>query len=530
MRPAELVRRVARNGGRVLRRLLAHASVPPEGFWLDLRLEAPIDEVERPHLSATPSPGLLEILETLEVAAADRSVAGLLVRIDGGAEGLAGTASLRRAIAAVRERGVPVVVYGELLDTETLWLASVATHVCVPETGRVFLIGLRAESYHLKGLLDRLDVEPEVVRIGSHKSAGEMYTHERMSPEHREQLEALVDDWFEMIVADIAIGRGLTADEVRSRVDRGPYTAASALEAGLVDACVYPDALDDTLKSLAPLPRDGGARATRRIDARDYYAMRVDAAFEPVFSEAPRLAYVVASGAITRGRHGRGVPSEALAAHLDRVRADRGVLGVVLRIDSPGGDALASDLLWRSLTRLGEEKPVVASMGEVAASGGYYMACAADAIFAEAGTVTGSIGVLGGKLNLEGLYRKLGIGRDGAERGARAGLYSEARAFTGEERHAVRDEMQSLYEVFVERVATGRALSTTAVERVAGGRVWSGVRARSNGLVDAIGGPLQAIAEARRRGGLLPGERVRIDVFPRRPRLPGLRALLRWIR
>jgi protease-4 len=211
---------------------------------------------------------------------------------------------------------------------------------------------------------------------------------------------------------------------------------------------------------------------------------------------------------------------------LEAIGRDGGVRGVVLRIDSPGGDGVASDLLWRAVAQLKREKPVVASMGDVAASGGYYLASAADAVFAEAGTLTGSIGVVGGKPNLEALYRRIGVGRDAVERGARAGLLSEARGFTPGERAAVREDMAALYATFVARVAEGRGLPAQAVERVAQGRVWSGARAHALGLVDAIGGPLEALRETRRRAGLREGERILIDVHPQRSALAGLR----WLR
>jgi protease-4 len=243
-----------------------------------------------------------------------------------------------------------------------------------------------------------------------------------------------------------------------------------------------------------------------------------------------RLAYVVAQGGIRRGASARGIGSDDLARTLEEVRADPEVRGVTLRIDSPGGDALASDLLWRAVDRLRREKPVVASLAEVAASGGYYLACAADAIHAEVASVTGSIGVIGGKLNLAGLYRRLGVARDGVERGERAGLLSEARSFTPAERGALRQEMEALYAAFVDRVARGRGIAVDAVSRAAGGRVWSGDRALRIGLVDAIGGPLEALDHARRLAGLLPGEQAALALHPRAPRLGGLVYALRWLR
>jgi protease-4 len=200
---------------------------------------------------------------------------------------------------------------------------------------------------------------------------------------------------------------------------------------------------------------------------------------------------------------------------------------VVLRIDSPGGDGVASDLIWRAVRQLRRDKPVVVSMGDVVASGGYYVAAAADAIFAEPGTVTGSIGVVGGKVNLAGLYERLGVGKEAVERGARAGLLSETRAFTADERSAVRGEMKALYELFLERVAEGRSMSRDDVARVAQGRIWSGLRAKALGLVDGLGGPLEALLEVRRRAGIPVEESILLEIHPRIPRIPGLLSLIR---
>jgi len=518
---------VGRNVARLFRGALSRASLPRRGgVWLQLTLRAPLFETAHARLSLEPRLGLLEVLEILEVAATDPRVDGVLVCIESGPDGFGKAQSLRRALATLVARGVPVVVYAEVLEAESLLLASAATRIYLPETGRVFLVGLRADAFYLRGLLEHLEVRPEVVRIGSHKTAGESLVRDAMSPEQREQLEALLDDQFDALVGAIAEGRGLSETQVRELIDRGPFTAPAAVERGLVDACLYPDELEERLRTLAPTPVDGGPRRVQLVDARVYHALRMDRRLEPLTSDPPRIAYVVASGAIRRGDAGRGIGSDALAGILEGLRRDAGVRGVVLRVDSPGGDALASDLLWRSLSRVREEKPLVASMGEVAASGGYYMASAADVVLAESCTVTGSIGVVGGKLDLQGLYQRLGIGREAVERGARAGLLSEARGFTEDERGALRAEMGELYRAFLDRVARGRGLTLAAVERVAGGRVWSGVRAETHGLVDALGGPLEALARVSQLAGLPRGERARIEIHPRRTRLVDLRALL----
>jgi protease-4 len=277
---------------------------------------------------------------------------------------------------------------------------------------------------------------------------------------------------------------------------------------------------------IPPADRPGPRRA-RLLEAPLYLALRgADTGWRPLFRGLPRIAYVALRGAIHRGTGSRGIASDSVRRLLEALGRDRGIHGVVLRIESPGGDGVASDLLWRAVAQLAREKPVVASMGDVAASGGYYLASAADTVFAEAGTLTGSIGVVGGKANFEGLYRRIGVGRDAVERGARAGLLSEARGFTPGERAVLREDMASLYATFVARVAEGRGLSREAVERAAQGRVWSGARAHTLGLVDALGGPLEALREVRRRAGLREGERVLVEAHPRLSALSSLR----WLR
>jgi protease-4 len=393
----------------------------------------------------------------------------------------------------------------------------------------VHWVGLRYEGVFLHDLLEKIGVAPEVVRIGAFKTAGEALTRSTLSPEQREQLEALLEDHFGALVDDIAAGRGLTPARLRELVDAGPFTAPAAREAGLVDACLFPDELPEWVRGLAPAL--AGEDPLPTVDARAYLALRaLDTGWTPLARERGALAYVVAQGAIVRGRGRRGVASDRYRRLFDALAKEPDVAAVVLRVDSPGGEVVASDLLWRALRQLGREKPVVASLGDTAASGGYYVASAAHAILAEPGSVTGSIGVVGGKLDLSGLYERLGVGRDGVERGARAGLHSEARGFTPDERKAVREGMESAYERFVARVAEGRALAPERVHEVGGGRIWSGRAALERRLVDARGGPLETIAEAQQRAGLDPREPAAIAVAPRPPRFPLLRDWLRFVR
>lgn len=526
MRPGRAARRVVARCARAARGALARRALPRDAFFLELRLDGPLSELPLPTRSRATPTSLLEALLVLDSAARDPRVAGLLLQLGAAPAGWSGILSLRRGLAGLRARGKPVAVHADSLDAPSLLLASAADRIWLPETGQLHLVGLRAESLYLRELLSRVGVRADVVRIGSHKTAAEALTREGMSPEQREQQEALLEDLFACLVEGVAEGRGLAPAAVRERIDRGPWTARAAQEAGLVDACLYADQIDAALAELAPAPAQG-PRAAERVEARVYAALRTHGRFQLGSGEQRELAYVVAEGAIARSRGVRGVSAEALGACLEALREEPEVRGVALRIESPGGDALASDLLWRGVERLTREKPVVASLGDVAASGGYYLACAADAVFAEAGTLTGSIGVVGGKLDVSELYRRLGVAREGVERGARAGMLSEARPFSADERSALRAGMSALYEGFVERVARGRGLAHDAVARAAEGRVWSGARAARLGLVDTLGGPLEALCELARRSGLAPGAPASLRVLPRGSPLAGL---LHWLR
>ncbi|MBW2313103.1 MAG: signal peptide peptidase SppA [Deltaproteobacteria bacterium] len=529
-RPVDVLRRLGANLTGGVRRGVAGAMLSrARPVWVRIRLAPPLAEMRAPSLplvagSGPPHPSLLEVLATLDAASRDPDVTGILLRLDGAPGGMARALAVRRAVAEARERK-PVLAFGESLSATDYLIGSAASEVWAPPAGGISLVGLRMDSFFLRDALEKVGVKMDVLRVGSHKTAAEMFTRTGMSPEQREQMEALLDAWYGALVDGIAAGRGRAPDEVRAWIDRGPHRARTATDEGWLDACRYPDEAQDEV--VARTPGAEKIEDLRVLDGSAYYGLRGgEPGWRPLLSDLPRIAYVVASGGIRRGRGFRGVASEPFRRIFEQLRRDDGVRGVVLRIDSPGGDALASDLLWRSIMLVREKKPVVVSMGDVAASGGYYMAAAGDAVLAEAGTITGSIGVVGGKLDVSGLYERLGIGRESVERGARAGLESETRSFTPDEREALRSDMRGLYDLFLERVAEGRGLPADAVARCAQGRVWSGDAARGHGLVDALGGPLEALVEVRRRAGLTEGERIVLELHPRMPRFEGLRSLV----
>jgi protease IV len=522
-------RRLGANAARALRRGAGRLFLPRGRWWVRVRVPAPLPELVAPVLlGREPVLSLMDVVQVLRAASRDPRVAGVIVRLEGPLGGLAKAQALRRGLAEVRAAGRPALVWAERLGAFELLAASGATRVWLPESGSVFLVGLRLQGFFLRGLLDQLGVRADVVRAGDYKTAAEMLTRHGMSTEGREQLEVLAEDLFTTLVEEIAEGRGLAAGRVRELVDGGPYGARAACEAGLVDGCLYPDEIEKELLRLAPgvgLPEE-----MPFVDGTAYLARAADPGWRPFLRDLPRFAYVVASGAIHGGHGLRGVASDAFRTLFERLRRDEGVRGLLLRIESPGGDAVASDLLWRALRHVGSAKPVVASLGDVAASGGYFLAAGAHAILAESATMTGSIGVVGGKIDVSKLYERLGVRKESIEHGARAGLLAEERGFTPGERQAVRREMDGLYGLFLDRVATGRGLAREAVHAAGGGRVWSGRRARDHGLVDGLGGPLESLDELRRRAGLGPTDPLLLETHPRIPRLASLRGLLRaWL-
>ncbi len=446
-------------------------------------------------------PTLAAIWRGLAAARADDSVRGVALRIVDADFGLAKAAELRRQVAATVAAGKFVACYLETAGegsngTLEFYVAAACPTVVLAPAGELNLLGLYADGLFLRGALDKLKVEPSFLTSGRFKSAAEPFTEFAHSPAAREALDLLLDGYYRQIVAGIAEGRGLEPAAVSALIDRAPLSAAEALESGLVDGLEYPDQFDDRLEQLV-----GGEFES--VDLLDY-AERL-----PEAGGSERVAVVFARGTIVRGGGGSDpwsgesfVGSDGLGGLLSRLAEDDDVGAVVLRVDSPGGSALASDLILRRLELLAEAKPVVVSMSDLAASGGYYIAAKATRIVAEPGTLTGSIGVVTGKL-ATGRFQEelLGATHDVLTRGANAGIYSTLRPFDERERALVARRVDEIYQRFLDHVAAGRSLPREKVDELAQGRIWTGEDALARGLVDELGGLDAAVAAARAAAG-----------------------------
>ncbi len=414
--------------------------------------------------------------------------------------------SLRRMALDLRTKGKRLVAWLPNASTWEYYLASACDEVIIPPSGRLSALGLRLEATFLKGALDLVGVEADLESIGEYKTAPETFCRTTMTEPNRQMLDAILDSNFNEIVAAIAEGRGLDPARVREMIDRMPLLPAEALEAGLIDAVLY----EDELAAHIHPPKEEGQEAAPLCTWHDV-ARRLRQPIKWTPSQA--IGVVSVEGMIVPGRsHRAPVPTplpiteaqagaETIAHTLRRAEADRHIAAIILYVDSPGGSALASDLICREVRRLRESKPIIALMGGYAASGGYYVAALANRIVARPTTLTGSIGIWGGKFTLGDLYDKLGINRESLQRGAMAGFYSDVTPFTEEERRWIRRDMGETYASFKALVAEGREMTEEQVEEIARGRVWTGVQAHEIGLVDELGDFDTALALAKELAG-----------------------------
>jgi len=468
-------------------------------------------------LSAEPLHSVYGIRELLHTLADDDQVTAVLLELGPLASGFTKLLEIRQMIEDLQNSGKKVYCYSEALTNSSYFLATACDKIYINPAGTAWINGLSATALYFKEALSKLGITAEFEYTGQYKSAHEPFTRETMSPADREQTNAFLDDYFAVFLEEIASARQIRVAELDSLINQGPYTAQQAVDKGLLDDLVYADEIKEKL----------AANLGRKVNIRSLKKRGYQPPFQTCWKyqqqATDQIALIYVCGGITTGESRSNFSdnptagAETLTRAIRAARKDKEVKAIILRVDSPGGSTLASDLIWRevALTTRGEKrKPVIVSMSDVAASGGYYVACAADSIVAAPTTLTGSIGVIAGKLEISGLMDKLGLNTTTLKRGDHAGMLTIYRPWEAEERGKIREQILAAYDKFTQQVAEGRGMTQKAVKKLAGGRIYSGQQALEEGLVDQLGGLQTAIAIACELAGIK-AEAVSFAVYPK---------------
>ncbi len=460
-------------------------------------------------------PGELTVrgyVELIRKAKADTRITGILLRPGSLSSPFwAKIQEVRDALDDFRASGKYVHAWLEYGGDREYYLASAADRVYLLPSATLDLTGIASYELFLRGTFDWIGTFPDFLHVGDYKSAVNTYMEKSFTPAHREMADSLNRSQYEQLVRGIADARKKSEDEVRALIDEGPFLPVDALRLGLIDEVAYEDELDDINDDL---------RGAEFVEEEDYAQVSWSAAG---VTRRSKVAVINVVGVINSGRsgfdpvNGAVAGADSLVEFIREARADRSIRAIVLRVDSPGGSSTASDVIWRELSISRENsRPLIVSMSDLAASGGYYIALAGDAIVAQPGTLTGSIGVYTGKFVTAGSLEKLGANIESISRGKQAEMYSPDRRFTADERKKITESMQSVYDQFVERTAAARQMPPEKVDEVAQGRVWTGEQARQLGLVDELGGLYTAIGLAKQRARIPADEEVELVIYPPR--------------
>ncbi len=482
-----------------------------DGSALVLELGGPIEE-QRPggaiaELTGPPILVMHKVLDSIRTAKTDPRIAGLVVRITPLDAGWAKTEEIREQIIDFRKSGKPALCFlqADIVGNREYFLASGCDQVWMIPSSNLGTTGMMAQATFYKGTFEKLGIEPNMYGIAEYKNYRDQFTQKKFTPAHREATESLLRSIYEHYVAEAAKARKMESAAFATLLEEGPYLAKEAVERKLVDRLAYWDEIQNYFRE-----KHNGWKP---VTLHRYQKEVANDGFESI-------AVVRATGAIVMGGSGfdswQGfiMGADSVAADIRRARQDESVKAIVLRVDSGGGSSAASELIRREVQLAKETKPVVVSMSDAAASGGYWIAMSASKIVAAPTTVTGSIGVVFGKFNISGLYNLLGLSTDHIATSPNATILYEQQNFTPEQRELVNKFMQEIYSEFTQGVADGRSLKLEDVERIARGRVWSGAQARELKLVDEFGGLDKAIEVARKLAKIDPGRKVRIQILP----------------
>jgi len=481
---------------------------------LVLRLEGTIGEkaaADMPFgfLGGAAPPTVSDVWKSLKMAAIDPKIKAVVLMPRGLQVGWAKLQEIRGGLVAYKASGKPLYVFLRAPRTPEYYLATAADRIHMIPEDLLDMKGLRAEITYFKGAMDKLGVKMESEHAGKYKDALDTYTRTNMTPESREALDLLLDGLYGHLTETIGSARKKPAGDVKKILDEGPFLADQAMAAGLVDALSYEDQFFDEVKAKT-------GTEVKRVGLSEYGRASVDG-----FEGSSKIAMIVGEGAIVRGATASNPfedSSQMTVSQMTKlfreVGEDKSVKGVILRVDSPGGDAIASDEILREAKLLSKKKPMVISMSDVAASGGYYIAMTGDPVVAYSNTITGSIGVIYGKVNLKGLYDKLGLTKDVVQRGRNATIDSEYYPLDERGQKKLREGVDSVYKTFVGLVAESRKKKYEEIQELAQGRVWLGEHAKQRELVDAMGGLDTALDLVKERAKLGKGEKVRLVVYP----------------
>src|ERR1700704_276499 len=453
-------------------------------------------------LFGSPPQSLSSLMTQFRKAKADKRISAVMLDIGMSEAGWAKSEEIRDAIADFRKSGKPVYAYMETALNKDYYIATACDKIFVPPPGELFTIGLAADVMFFRGSLDKLGIYPDIYQIGKYKSAADMFTQKEMTPAHREFINSLLDDLYGRYIEGIAKTRSKTPDAMKALIDNAPYTATQAKEAGLIDGALYHNEVEKELKKRLGYKDNDELNIARSGDYRQISQESLG------LNKGERVAVVYAAGDIVSGKSSFGgsgeenIGSDSLVRTINEARDDKSIKAIVLRIDSPGGSGLASDIIWRAIESAKEKKPVVVSMGDVAASGGYYIACNANKIVAEPSTITGSIGVVGGKPVLKGFYDWIGLTNEYVMRGKNSGMFRETEKFNDSERKKFEGWINATYQDFISKVAKGRNMQVNEVDKIGQGRVWTGAQGKSKGIVDEYGGLGRAVEVAKELAGL----------------------------
>jgi protease-4 len=484
-----------------------------DGSTLVVKLEGDVPEksppeIPLPFFEAQNPVTVQEVWETFRKAAADSRIKGVIFEPRGLDIGWAKLQEVREDILQFKKSGKPIITYLRGPSGREYYLASATDRIYLAPEDSLDLKGMRVEGMFVKNTLDKVGVKADVIHAGKYKDAGDILTQTSMSPETSEVLNQILDQYYGNLIATVAEGRKKQPEAVRAIIDQGPYMANEALANGLIDSLGFDDQVIQDMQ--------GRLKQTelKQVAIKSY--LKAPAAST---GTVRRIALVVGEGEITRGSGNpnsdeQGITATAMVRLLKQAENDSSIRGVILRVDSPGGDGVASDDILHEAKNLSKKKPLVISMGDVAASGGYFISVTGDPIIAYPNTLTGSIGVIFARFNLHGLYDKIGVNKQLLTRGRFADLDSEYAPLSNEAREKIAGQIDAFYKSFVSRVADGRKKSFDQIEPLSQGRVWLGVQAKQNGLVDELGGLDKAVELIRKRANIAASDRITLVPYP----------------